>query len=125
MVINPARQACMALEAGRRWCLTGTPIQNRVSDLHSLLAFLRYEPWADVRFWNRFVQRPHGEGDPAALERLRAIAGDLVLRRTKAMRDRDGAPIAALPPRTVETVLLDPSEEERDFYEARPPAQTL
>ena len=36
----------MALHAQHRWCLSGTPLQNRVGELYSLVAFLRLEPHA-------------------------------------------------------------------------------
>ncbi|KAI8573536.1 hypothetical protein RHMOL_Rhmol01G0285000 [Rhododendron molle] len=39
--------AAAALTADRRWCLTGTPIQNNLEDIYSLLRFLRVEPWGN------------------------------------------------------------------------------
>jgi len=39
-------RACFALAARRRWCLSGTPLQNRVGELFSLLRFLRAYPFA-------------------------------------------------------------------------------
>ncbi|KAG5500143.1 hypothetical protein JIQ42_04478 [Leishmania sp. Namibia] len=42
---STARSA-FALGAEYRWCLTGTPLQNRVGDLYSLLRFLRMQPYA-------------------------------------------------------------------------------
>ena len=38
-------QACCLLESQMRWVLTGTPIQNSLNDLFSLLKFLKHEPW--------------------------------------------------------------------------------
>jgi SNF2 family DNA or RNA helicase len=40
-------KAVFALTAERRWCLSGTPLQNRVSELFSMIRFLRIKPFAN------------------------------------------------------------------------------
>ncbi|KAL0328845.1 UNVERIFIED_CONTAM: Helicase-like transcription factor CHR28 [Sesamum calycinum] len=42
-------RACWGLRAKRRWCLSGTPIQNAIDDLYSYFRFLRHEPYAVFR----------------------------------------------------------------------------
>ncbi|KEG11426.1 putative DNA repair protein [Trypanosoma grayi] len=39
-------RAAFALVGENRWCLTGTPLQNRVGDVYSLIRFLRMTPYA-------------------------------------------------------------------------------
>ncbi|CBH16960.1 DNA repair protein, putative [Trypanosoma brucei gambiense DAL972] len=39
-------RAAFALVGEHRWCLTGTPLQNRVGDVYSLVRFLRLAPYA-------------------------------------------------------------------------------
>jgi SNF2 family DNA or RNA helicase len=43
-----------ALEARYRWALSGTPLQNRVTELYSQIRFLRVFPFAVRRFFYRF-----------------------------------------------------------------------
>lgn len=39
-------KACFALKARYRWCLSGTPLQNRIGEFFSLIRFLNIKPFA-------------------------------------------------------------------------------
>ncbi|KAF4463110.1 dna repair rad16 [Fusarium albosuccineum] len=39
-------KACFALKTTYRWCLTGTPLQNRIGEFFSLVRFLNIRPFA-------------------------------------------------------------------------------
>ncbi|KAH6987920.1 SNF2 family N-terminal domain-containing protein [Ilyonectria sp. MPI-CAGE-AT-0026] len=39
-------KACFALKTNFRWCLTGTPLQNRIGEFFSLVRFLNIRPFA-------------------------------------------------------------------------------
>ncbi|RCI11498.1 hypothetical protein L249_7694 [Ophiocordyceps polyrhachis-furcata BCC 54312] len=39
-------KACFALKTRFRWCLTGTPLQNRIGEFFSLIRFLNMKPFA-------------------------------------------------------------------------------
>ncbi|CAK9318722.1 unnamed protein product [Citrullus colocynthis] len=111
-------QAAFTLNSYCRWCLTGTPLQNNLEDLFSLLCFLRVEPWCNWAWWNKLIQRPYENGDPRGLRLIKAILRPLVLRRTKDTKDAEGRPILVLPPTDIQTVTCGQSKAERDFYDA-------
>ena len=70
IIRNPSAQmskAAHALNAERRWVVTGTPIQNSMKDLWSLICFLKLEPFTDRQWWRRSIERPLSEGDKGAL----------------------------------------------------------
>ncbi|KAH8108075.1 SNF2 family N-terminal domain-containing protein [Cristinia sonorae] len=112
-------KAVCALNAHRRWVLTGTPIINNPRDLGSLLTFLRIcRPLDNEDFFNRMLLRPLKNGDPAGAEMLRALMAQVCIRRTKEMQDSEGKPLVPLPPVeiTLVPVTLDPKA--RELYDA-------
>ncbi|XP_068662044.1 DNA repair protein RAD5A isoform X2 [Aristolochia californica] len=110
--------AAAALNADRRWCLTGTPIQNNLEDIYSLLRFLRIEPWGNWALWQKLVQKPFEEGDERGLKLVQSILKPIMLRRTKFSTDKQGRPILILPPADLKVIYCELTEAERDFYEA-------
>ncbi|PRQ36459.1 putative DNA helicase chromatin remodeling SNF2 family [Rosa chinensis] len=111
-------QAVFTLSSHCRWCLTGTPIQNNLEDLYSLLCFLHVEPWCNWAWWNKLIQRPYEIGDPRGLRLIKAILRPLMLRRTKETKDKVGRPILVLPPTDIQTIECEQSDAEHDFYNA-------
>ncbi|XP_020527312.1 putative SWI/SNF-related matrix-associated actin-dependent regulator of chromatin subfamily A member 3-like 2 isoform X1 [Amborella trichopoda] len=110
--------AAAALTADRRWCLTGTPIQNNLEDIYSLLRFLRVEPWSNWGLWHKLIQKPFEEGDERGLKIVQTILRPIMLRRTKSSTDKEGRPMLVLPPADVEVIYCELTEAEKDFYEA-------
>ncbi|BGP31413.1 hypothetical protein JCM10296v2_003177 [Rhodotorula toruloides] len=110
-----ARAAC-ELSTSRRICLTGTPLQNSLNDIFSLIRFIRLEPFTDRHVWNQYIGVLAQKGDDLASERLKVIMRYLALRRTKDTKDSEGKPILSLPPVDHKQVLLNFTEAERAFY---------
>ncbi|XP_052036706.1 helicase-like transcription factor isoform X1 [Apodemus sylvaticus] len=117
---NPNAQqtkAVLELEAERRWVLTGTPIQNSLKDLWSLLSFLKLKPFVDREWWYRIIQRPVTSGDKGGLRRLQSLIKNITLRRTKTSKIK-GKPVLELPERKVFIQHITLSEEERKIYQS-------
>ncbi|KAJ6039603.1 Helicase C-terminal [Penicillium canescens] len=81
-------QAACAIPAVYRWCLTGTPIHNRLDDLGALLTFLGVTPFIGqaaqhaFRYWMNGPIQSSRRHLPD-LSRLRKLIGAVCLRRTK------------------------------------------
>ncbi|KAK9706683.1 hypothetical protein RND81_07G144400 [Saponaria officinalis] len=108
-------QACWGLRAKRRWCLSGTPIQNAVDDLYSYFRFLRYDPYSVYKSFCAMVKFPIARNPSNGYKKLQAVLKTIMLRRTKGTL-LDGEPIINLPPKTVKLKRVEFSKEERDFY---------
>ena len=113
---NPATKRARAarrLSADFRVVTTGTPIQNNLSDLHSLFGFLNPGLLGSRRrFRQRFAEPVERDGDEHARARLRGIIAPFVLRRLKSDVLDD------LPERTEVTIRVPLSGAEASMYEA-------
>lgn len=87
-----ATQACYALRSEYRWCLTGTPMQNTLDELQSLIAFLRIKPYNDLKVWKDQITQPMkaGKGE-VAMRRLQFYLKAFMKRRTKDILKKEGA----------------------------------
>jgi superfamily II DNA or RNA helicase len=112
---NPDSQvarAAFALDAEFRLAMTGTPVENRLDELWSLMHFANRGLLGGRRDFDVEVARPISDGIPGTAESLRQRIRPFVLRRRKA----EVAP--ELPPRSEATLRIDLDERERGIYDA-------
>jgi hypothetical protein len=64
--------ALCAAQAGRRWCLSGTPIQNSVDELYAYFRFLQYQPYARAPAFKAMLKEPLASQPELGARRLRA-----------------------------------------------------
>jgi len=115
--LTEVAKACTALLSERRWVLSGTPIQNSLDDLYSLIRYLKHEPWDQPRWWRRTISEPNTSGDERSLIVLRTLLDDVMLRRTKVMKDPNtGQPIVSLPTKTITIEYIELEDAEKEFY---------
>lgn len=108
-------RACCSLRAKRRWCLSGTPIQNSIDDLYSYFRFLKYDPYAVYKSFYSTIKIPISRNSLHGYKKLQAVLRAIMLRRTKGTFI-DGQPIINLPPKTISLTKVDFSKEEWAFY---------
>jgi superfamily II DNA or RNA helicase len=107
--------ALFELPAEFRIALSGTPVENRLAELWSIMRFCNAGLLGSLsRFGERFagpIERREPEGRDAQ-RRLRRLISPFVLRRTKAEVLQD------LPPRTELVLTIEPDAAEAAHYEA-------
>lgn len=102
-------QVARTLQAEHRLALTGTPIENRLLDLWSILAFAMPGVLGNrAQFTRRFNQ----EDDPFARRRLASRVRPFLLRRTKGQVATD------LPDRVEEDLVCEMEGEQKTLYRA-------
>ncbi|MFW5397085.1 MAG: SNF2 family DNA or RNA helicase [Candidatus Accumulibacter regalis] len=106
-------QAVFALDADFRLALTGTPVENRLSDLWSIMRFVNPGLLGSHRrFDERFAGPIERNRDREAQHVLKRLVGPFVLRRTKS------EVLQELPARTELILTVTPEAAEAAHYEA-------
>ncbi|WOL07214.1 hypothetical protein Cni_G15952 [Canna indica] len=108
-------RACCGLRAKRRWCLSGTPMQNSIDDLYSYFRFLKCDPYSVYSSFCAAIKYPISKNSSSGYRKLQAVLKTLLLRRTKGTV-LDGEPILKIPPKSICLTQVEFSQEERDFY---------
>ena len=108
-------QAIRGLPGSFRLALTGTPVENRLSELWSILNFLNPGYLGSQEKFRKTyglpIERYH---DPHAAERLKSLVGPLILRRVKT----DRAIIQDLPEKMEMKVFCPLTREQATLYQA-------
>ena len=112
-VTSTSKAAC-SLTSEYRWCLTGTPLQNKLDDMFSLLQFLKVDTWGEYFWWNTYINKYTSTDEAANL--IRGILKPMILRRTKKSTYLDGRNILELPPKDIKTHFVKLTTEERAIY---------
>ncbi|OAL43119.1 hypothetical protein IQ07DRAFT_593302 [Pyrenochaeta sp. DS3sAY3a] len=102
-------RAISALRATSRWAMSGTPIQNNLTDFLGLFKFLHFEPYDDPRVFDEDISalwrsRPIEE----AIATFKKLLSCVMIRRTKAILD--------LPSREDKIIKLPFSASEQEYY---------
>jgi superfamily II DNA or RNA helicase len=113
---NPRSQAhrvAAGLNANLRLCLSGTPVENSLSELWALFSFSNPGLLGDADwFRHRFVVPIEREQNLERLRALRELVAPFILRRTKEEVARD------LPPKTEIVRPVELRGAQRDLYES-------
>ncbi|MFB7375831.1 DEAD/DEAH box helicase [Kitasatospora purpeofusca] len=108
-------KAVRAIPADARVALTGTPVENKLADLKSVLDFaVPGLLGSDGDFRTRYARPIEAEGDETAAARLRDLTGPFLLRRLKS----DPAIAPDLPPKIETNHQVELTTEQAALYEA-------
>jgi SNF2 family DNA or RNA helicase len=115
VIKNPASmlyRTMIRLNSEFKLVLTGTPVENSLTDLWTQLNFVNPGLLGDLSFFRREFAGPiEKQGDDEKENRLKKIIQPFILRRTKEMVARD------LPPVSEQTVYCDMTDEQEKLYE--------
>jgi superfamily II DNA or RNA helicase len=108
-------KAVRALPTAARIALTGTPVENQLSELWSIMEFANPGLLGSAQaFRERYAVPVERHGDPEAAERLRRITQPFVLRRLKT----DKSIISDLPDKLEMKVWCNLTQEQASLYQA-------
>jgi SNF2 family DNA or RNA helicase len=108
-------RAARALRARHRFALTGTPVENRLAELWSILEFANPGLLGRLETFRRELAVPiERYGSDEAADRLRRLVSPFILRRVKS----DPTIIRDLPPKNEMNVVCTLTREQASLYKA-------
>ena len=110
---NPMSQTARSakkLSSERRLALTGTPIENRLSELWSIFDFVSPGLLGRLKTFEERVARPIDRGDIETAQRLRATIKPFVMRRVKSDVAKD------LPDKIEQEMIVPLADEQAKLY---------
>ncbi|ODV97300.1 hypothetical protein PACTADRAFT_38533, partial [Pachysolen tannophilus NRRL Y-2460] len=111
--------ACCNLKSFKRFCLTGTPVQNNIDELQSLFVFLRINKYANIDVWTSEIKNLIKESQTEkALNLLSKELKQMMLRRTKAVLNASNNSGFELPQKKIHRILIKFYPSERKLYRA-------
>ena len=108
--MSATARAAKRLTSERRLALTGTPIENRLSEIWSILDFVSPGLLGTLKSFEEKYSRPIERGDEATAAKLRTIIHPLVMRRTKS----EVAP--ELPEKIQQEIVVPMAEAQSKLY---------
>ena len=112
---NPASkgyEAVSQIKAANYLALTGTPIENSLTDLWAQMNIVNHGILKSLSFFRKFFETPISKnGDEEKEAHLQKIINPFLLRRTKEMVAKD------LPPIMEQVVYCDMSPEQKEVYD--------
>ena len=107
-------KAIMLLDTKHRIALSGTPIENNLSELYSLFRFLNPSMFGTMEEFNNYYAIPiQKENDQEAIEELKKKVYPFILRRIKKEVLKD------LPDKIEKTMYIEMNPEQKKLYEER------
>lgn len=121
--LTHASLAVTGINSHYRWCLSGTPLQNRIDELYPYLRFLRIKPYNKESNFRIDILLPLKSKDyddydkDKAMHKVRVLLKAILLRREKTSLI-DGKPILQLPGKEIRIENLDitTNKDEASFY---------
>jgi len=108
-------QAVRSIESGQRVALTGTPVENHLTELWSIMHFLNPGLLGTQRdYKGRFATPIERHGDRDASEMLRQLTGPFILRRLKS----DRSIIKELPEKMEANLYCNLTKDQASLYQA-------
>jgi superfamily II DNA or RNA helicase len=108
--LSATARAAKRLRAQRRLALTGTPIENRLSEFWSIFDFVSPNMLGSLKSFEETYGRPIERGDLEAAQRLGAAVRPFIKRRTKKEVEKD------LPSKIEQEIIVPLADEQAKLY---------